>query len=98
MNPHKVTIAGWTVALLLSAVCIYWAFDPPAPYVPPPSSSWEQEQVLVNTAQIVRLEPVVYGTRTCTRIWFGGKEGWLYAESPYYFEGPTRILTATRIK
>lgn len=92
----KMAIGGWSFAFVMLAWCVYLWIVTPA-YVPPPISFWPTEPFTVNTAQIVSMERAgVDGTR----IWFGGRRAQylLFAEQPSYFEGPTRIVTATRIR
>ena len=92
----KVTICGWTACAIVAGLLAYCVVFV-EPTKPPPTSVWPTERETVNTALITRIEPVVEGDRTFSRVSFG-KFSYLYAEPPLYFQGITQIKPATRIK
>jgi len=88
----KVTIGGWTITLLLLVAVVWTALTTP-PYVPPSPDTLPREPMMVNTANVIDITQ----EGNYTRVWYSMKSKYLFVEPPAYFQGPTKIVTATRV-
>lgn len=97
-EPQKIDTAtkiGWAfTGLVILALGLTIWFTPPKPL--PDPHTFRRESVLVNTIHVVNVQK----EGDFTRVEFYGNKGrsGLYVESPEYFMGPTKIVTATELR
>lgn len=92
---NSVAAMAWTLCIIcLSALFFHIYTTPPKPK--PSPDHWPRVVETINSANVV----LIKAEGEHTRIFFddGRGSGYLYVEPITYFEGPARIMKATRIK
>jgi hypothetical protein len=89
---NKVAIGGWIAVAVVLVLLVFTIAFVPTP-VPPSPDTLPREAMLVNTANVIDITQ----EGNYTRVWYSMKSKWLFVEPPAYFQGPTKIVTATRV-
>jgi len=92
MSQRNFTIGAWILTGFVLIGTIFAAINTPKD-VPPSPDTLPREPTLVNTANVIDITQ----EGNYTRVWYSVKSKYLFVEPPAYFQGPTKIVQATRV-